>query len=271
MTDILVSLLGGVVLISMVFLLVHRFSQLNGKATAVLMALLVTGIYVPLSILYWPGGDVFAIHIAVYLVTVYVLGIITSQRDAQRASGGKAFHWGPAAIIGFFLLVMAVDSVFIMLAQRGVDNKLAQWLLPKPETGGKVSSHFPGTVSRDFKEKEGEYNAYLERMAEQQQRDWQIRKGWETLPVAGKAATFKLSVADKTGQAIQGAVVEGKFMRPGNIKLDVPIVLAESEPGIYRTNLILPEPGNWKLMLTIRKDEIMHELSGTTSVLETSD
>lgn len=266
MTDMLVSLLGGVVLIAMVFLLVHRFSQLNGKATALLMALLVSGIYVPLAILQWPGGDVFAIHIAIYMVAIYVLGIITSQRESQRAVGGKVFHWGPASIVVFFLLVMTADAVFIMLAQRGVDNKLAQWLLPKPETGGKVSSYFPGTVSQDFKDKHEEYNAYLERMASQQERRWQINKGWETTAIAGKPAVFKLSLRDENGVPIQAAQVEGKFMRPGNVKLDTPVVLAESEPGIYRTSLKLPEAGRWKLLLVIRKDDILHELTATTTV-----
>lgn len=268
MTDMLVSLLGGVALIAFVFLLVHRFSQLNGKATAVLMALLVTGIYVPLAILQWPGGDVFAIHIAIYLVTVYVLGIIASQREVQRAAGGKAFHWGPASIVVFFLLVMAADAVFIMLAQRGVDNNLAQWLLPKPETGGKVSSYFPGTVSQDFKDKHEEYNAYLERMAAQQERGWQINKGWETTAVVGKPAVFKLSLRDENSVPIQGARVEGTFMRPGNVKLDTLAVLTETEPGIYRVSLKLPEPGRWKLLLVIRKDDILHELTATTTVAE---
>ena len=143
MTDILVSLLGGVVLISVVFLLVHRFSQLNGKATAVLLALLVIGIYIPVSILQWPGADVFAIHIAVYLVTVYVLGIIGSQRDVQRQQGGKVFHWGPAAIVTFFLLIIAVDSVFIMLAQRGVDNKLASGCYPNRKPVARSVRIFP--------------------------------------------------------------------------------------------------------------------------------
>ena len=271
MANMLISLLGGVAVISIVFLLVHRFSQLNGKATALLIALLVTGIYVPISILQWPGGDVFAIHIAIYLVTVYVLGIITSQRDARRVDGGKAFHWGPVSIVVFFLLIMAADSVFIMLAQRGVDNKLAQWLLPKPETGGKVSSYFPGTVGRDFKDKEEEYNAYLQRMAAQRERNWQIKKGWETTPVAGKPAVFKLSVADKNGEPIQGALVEGKFMRPGNITLDTPVVLTESKPGIYSASLSLPQAGRWKLLLLIRKDEILHEMTASTTVAETSD
>ncbi len=268
MTDMLVSLLGGVALIAIVFLLVHRFSPLNGKATAVLMALLVSGIYVPVAILQWPGGDVFAIHIAIYLVSVYVLGIISSQREAQRAAGGKTFHWGPAAIVVFFLLVMAIDTVFIMLAQRGVDNKLAQWLLPKPETGGKVSSYFPGTVSRDFKDKHEEYNAYLEQMATQQERGWQINKGWEAPAVAGKPAVFKLSLRDKDDLPIQDARVEGTFIRPGNVKLDTPALLTENEAGIYRASLTLPEPGRWKLLLVIRKGEILHELTATTTVVD---
>lgn len=267
MANILVSLLGGVALISIVFLLVHRFSQLNGKATALLIALLVIGIYVPISILQWPGGDVFAIHIAIYLVSVYVLGIIGSQRDGQQA-GGKTFHWGPVSIVVFFLVIMAADSVFIMLAQRGVDNKLAQWLLPRPETGGKVTSHFPGTVSQDYRQKETEYNAYLQRMAEQRERDWQIKKGWETTPVAGKTVVFKLSVADKNGEPISGALVEGKFIRPGNVKLDIPVVLTENGQGTYHASLSLPQPGRWELLLLIRKDEIVHELKATTTVAE---
>jgi nitrogen fixation protein FixH len=270
MTDMLVTLLGGVVLIAIVFLLVHRFSQLNGKATALLMALLVTGIYVPLAILQWPGGDVFAIHIAIYLVTVYVLGIVTSQRETLRAVGGKAFHWGPASIVVFFLLVMAADTVFIMLAQSGVDNKLARWLLPKPDTGGKVSSYFPGTVSQDFKERHEEYNAYLERMAAQEERGWQINKGWETPAIAGKSAVFKLRVRDKNGLPIQGARVEGTFMRPGNVSMDTPAALIENEAGIYRVNITLPEPGRWKLFLVIHKGEIFHELSAFTTVEDPS-
>ena len=270
MTDLLVSLRGGVALIAIVFLLVHRLSALNGKSTAIVMALLVSGIYVPLAILQWPGGDVFAIHIAIYLVTVYVLGIISSQREVQRAKGGKTFHWGPAAIVVFFLLVMSIDAVFIMLAQSGVDSKLARWLFPKPETGGQVSSYFPGTVSRDFKERHEEYNAYLERMAVQEERGWQINKGWETPAIAGKSAVFKLKLRDKKGLPIQGARVEGTFMRPGNVHMDTPAVLTENEAGIYRASITLPEPGRWKLFLLIHKGEILHELSAYTTVVDPS-
>lgn len=39
-----------------------------------------------------------------------------------------------------------------MFATKGMDTKFAKWLLPEPVSGGKVSSHFPGTVSHDFHE-----------------------------------------------------------------------------------------------------------------------
>lgn len=104
MNNLIVTLLGGVFLIAITFLLMYRLSQMSGKMVAVVMAFAVTGVYVPVSIFVWPGADVFAIHIALYLVSVYILGIITSQRDARKLSGqsGFGFHWAPAAIVTFF-------------------------------------------------------------------------------------------------------------------------------------------------------------------------
>ena len=108
MTDLLYSLLGGIALIVLVFIALYRFSNMSGKLVAVVMAFLVTGIYVPIAIFLWPGADVFAIHIAMYLVTVYVLGIISAQRDVRKREGhtGFGFHWAPATIVVFFLLII---------------------------------------------------------------------------------------------------------------------------------------------------------------------
>jgi len=78
--NILITLLGGVFLIVAIFILLYSVSNMSGKMVAVVMAFAVTATYVPISIFIWPGADVFAIHIALYLVSVYILGIITSQR-----------------------------------------------------------------------------------------------------------------------------------------------------------------------------------------------
>ena len=64
MDNILVTLVGGVSLIAIIFILMYRVSNMSGKMVATVMAFLVVAVYVPLSIFKWPGADVFAIHIA---------------------------------------------------------------------------------------------------------------------------------------------------------------------------------------------------------------
>ena len=150
MFNLATTLIGGIIVILTLFLLIHRFTRLNGKAVAMWMALLVIGTVIPYSILFWPGADVFAIHFAVYLMTVYILGIITSQRESAV---NRSWHWGPYVIGGFFLVVISVDSVLVTLAQKGMDSNIAKIWLPKPDSGVKVSSFFPGTVSHDFQQK----------------------------------------------------------------------------------------------------------------------
>lgn len=270
MTDILYSLLGGVIAIAVGFLLLYRFSRLGGKMVAVVAALLVIGIYMPIVILRWPGADVFAIHIAVYLVTVYVLGIVTAQRDARREDGTSQrwFHWGPAALVTFFMLVIAADSVFILMAQKGLDSDVARWLLPEPRGGGQVSSHFPGTVARDFRKQQDEFNQFQARIQQQQERGWQVQKGWLGTARAGEPATFKLQVTDRDGTPIHDAHVQGVFLRPGDSRLDQAFDMQSQrgDPGSYLVEVILPEAGRWELLLQIRQGDNLHEIKATTSV-----
>jgi len=270
--NILVTLLGGVLVIAVVFLSLYRFSQMSGKMVALVMAFVVTGVYVPLSIFFWPGADVFAIHIALYLVSVYVLAIITSQRDSRRLSGktGFGFHWAPAAIVTFFVLLIIADSFFIMFATKGMDTELAKWLMPAPKSGGKVSSHFPGTVSHDYHEKQDQYNEYLKRFASQQLRDWKIRKGWLGKAIVNQPSIFRVEIkaADKT--PVTAAEVNASFLRPANSKKDKTFKMQEVEPGIYQQSIILTEPGNWDLILKIHKDKDEHEVRAKTIIQDKS-
>lgn len=267
MTDLMFSLLGGVALISATFLLLHRFTRFTGKSIGVGLLLLVLGVYVPVSIWVWPGADVFAIHLAVYLVTVYVLAIIISSRESRHDDKSN-FHWGPALIVMFFVVVIGVDSVFIMLAQKGVGSGTADWLLPHPDGGGKISSFFPGVVGRDYYEKEADYKAYLARQQAQQERGWEVKLGWAKPPHVGEATEFKVKVSDRHGQAIRGASIHGRFMRPGDVRADQDFTLTERQPGLYQVRVYLNKPGRWDVMLDIHKDDIVHELNARTSVAE---
>ena len=271
MTDLLVTLMGGILLISSVFLLIYKFTRFAGKQTAVITALLVIAVYMPIVIIRWPGADVFAIHFALYLVTVYILGIVTSQRDARRRETEGPlgwFHWAPAAIVIFFMVVVSVNSIFIFLAQKGVDREVANWLLPKPTSGGKVSSYFPGTVVQDFVDKDGTLNKYQQKIKTQLQRDWRIQKGFVGEARSGQRAVFKLRAFDNANHPVSGAKVIGKFMRPGNSKLDIGFQMHELDDakGNYVIEVVFPEPGNWHLSLRIERGDEQHDINARTTV-----
>jgi len=268
--NILVTLLGGVFFIALIFILLYRVTNMSGKMVATVMAFAVTATYVPISIFIWPGPDVFAIHIALYLVSVYVLGIITSQRDARRRSGkeGFGFHWAPAAIVTFFVILLIMDSFFIMFATKGMNSSVANWLLPKPVSGGKVSSHFPGTVSHDYHQKQDQYNDYLQRFEAQKLLGWSIRKGWLTPALVDKEAIFRVEIKTNKNVAVTQAIVIAEFLRPADSKRDQVYSLKEIESGVYQGSITLPQPGNWDLILKIQKDNNQHEVRAKTFVQE---
>ena len=270
MGNILVTLLGGVSLIATIFILMYRVSNMSGKMTATVMAFIVIAVYVPTSIFSWPGADVFAIHIALYLVGVYVLGIVTSQRDLRRQSGkeGFGFHWAPAAIVTFFVILLIMDSFFIMFATKGMNANVAKWLLPEPLSGGKVSSRFPGTVSHDYHQKQTQYNDYLKRFESQKLLNWTIRKGWLGEAIVEQPAIFRVEIKNNKNKAVTKAKVKGQFLRPANSKRDMVFTMIEIEPGIYQQSITLTEPGNWDLILKIDKENDHHEVRAKTVIKE---
>lgn len=270
MDNILITLLGGVFSIVAIFILLYSVSNMSGKMVAVVMAFAVTATYVPISIFIWPGADVFAIHIALYLVSVYILGIITSQRDIRRQAGkeGFGFHWAPAAIVTFFVILIIMDSFFIMFATKGMDSNIAKWLLPDPKSGHRVSSHFPGTVSHDYHQKQNQYNDYLKRFEAQKLRNWTIRKGWLGEAIVNKPAIFRVEIKTNKQQVVSNAKITGQFLRPSDSKLDKSFTMQEIEPGIYQQSITLTQPGNWDLILKIHKDNDDHEVRAKTIIKE---
>ncbi len=257
------SLAIGILAELSIYVLLRHFARLGAKQIAVILAFAVLLVYVPWAILTWPGADVFAIHLALYLITAYILGIVGSVR---RADGKWGWHWAPVTIVGFFAFIITVNIVFVGLAQTGISG-IFEVLLPKPRAGATVvDSRFPGTVSHAFQEKEALYNAYLEQVKKQRARGWKVEKGWLGKPRAGMDSVFQVKVTDKHGEALDGAIVSGRFLRPSNSELDRDVVLNEIGSGVYRIDLKLPAPGAWDLVLHIRKGDDLHEVRATTSI-----
>ena len=263
MNDLLLDLALGVGLILLAHFGLVRFARLSAKQATAGVALAIIGLYVPYSILRWPGGDVFAIHLAIYLLASLACGMLLNAR-----AGGKSLHWGPAAISGFFIIVAVLGAVFVSVAERGLTPWLGRWLLPETASRHEMTSFFPGVISHDFQKKEALYNEYLQQVERQRERGWQIQKGWLSEPMANKPAVFRVAVRTREGEPVSGATVAGQFLRPSSSQQDVAFNLVEHPPGVYETELELPLAGHWNLVLRIQKGENIHEVRALTRILD---
>ncbi|HIP68146.1 MAG TPA: nitrogen fixation protein FixH [Chromatiales bacterium] len=271
MTNLAISV-GIVILLELLaFILLYRFTKWSGKQVAFTVIVVALGMYIPLGIVTWKSLDRFAIHFAFYVMIPYVLGIITTHWEVRRTEEGeqankKWFHWAPATLVVFFLLLALVDATIITIAEKGVSEEFMQRFFPKSKTAGTGKSKFSGTVPHDFQEKEKLFNAYLEKRKQQQARGWQVRKGWIGKPVAGKQQTFKVAVTDREGKPVSRAKIHGQFLRPADNKKDIDFEMQEVDNGIYQTKVLLSEPGLWSLTMTIERGDEWHEVRAKTTI-----
>ncbi len=276
--SLFVSLAVGVTAVFALFFIFYKVLRWDNKLSALLTILIVMGIYVPLGVIYWAGMDVFAIHFAFYIMSGYGLGIITSHRKLKAGIDAHVghideeppqqgwFHWGPAMIVAFFLMLAVVDSVIITLASKGASSEFMARFLPEPRGGGKAVSAFPGAVSDDYQEKYDQFNHYLQQLVEQRERGWKVTNGWQQKPLVNQGAVFSIDVKDKDGNPISGATVEAQFLRPGDSRLDQQLMLSEHVAGSYGNRVTLSAPGLWNVVLTVVRGEDTHQIKGTTQV-----
>lgn len=263
MNELLLRLALGVGVIVLANLGLIRLARVSAKQAAATVALVTLGLYLPYGVLRWPGGDLFALQLTVYLLASLACGLLFDRR-----ASGQGLHWGPVAIGGFFVVVVALGAVFVAVAEQGLGAGLFRWLMPAARDQRAVSSVFPGVIANDFHKKEALYNQYLQQVERQRQRGWRIRKGWLTDPVAGQPAEFQVTAQTAAGEPLTEAAVTGRFLRPSTHKLDVDFVLTEQEPGVYRATLRLPVAGAWNLLLQIRKNDDVHEITASAQIAE---
>ena len=263
--NLLITLPLGVAIILLMFFSLRRMLRQTPASAALITAIFTMLVYGGISAWYWQGADVFAIHLAIYLITIYALAIIGSSRD-QTAQGKRRWHWAPALLVGFFLFVVLIDSVFIILAQQGVGDEWARRLLPEPRSGGEVRSVFPGVVSHDFREKENQFNEYQAMREVQSQRNWQVRIGWDKPAISGEHNRLLLKVTKQDGTPLLDARVSGRLLYPGDAQQDQAFIMQHTVDELYQADLNPQRAGQWDLVLFIRSGEEVHELRAATII-----
>jgi nitrogen fixation protein FixH len=92
--------------------------------------------------------------------------------------------------------------------------------------------------------------AYNERIAADER---QSHLGWSDTIEIDRAGAFTLALAWPDGRPVSGLHVSGVVGRPATNRHDVPITLAEAEPGRYVGRAAQVAKGSWLLSLEARE------------------
>lgn len=245
------TLFGGLILAAALFFIGRRLGLANFWA-GVLSGLLPFLIYLVYSSRHWSGGDVLAIHFAVYLANAGVLTVFGGMQQKKQS-----MHWAPKAIIAFFIFLVILNAVLLSIASRGLPDRIAGFILPDKADNDaqKVHTAFPGTVPHD---KNKSYQDHLAQVEQQRNLGWQVRlSGLDGLE-SRQGGKLTITLTDRQGQPIRAADITVGLWRMANSRDDQQLRLEEIEPGVYQAGILLPDAGRWLAKLEIRKDEFSY-------------
>lgn len=230
------TLFGGLAAVFAVYALGGLFRTLSPILRAVLAGLVPLLAYFVLIIGRWPGLDVVAIHISVYLAAALVLFALTRFR---QASAGR-MHWAPKLLTAFFIGLVVLNASLLYIATNGLPAPIAQWWFGSE--GKTVHSGFSGVVAHG----QGAAKAISSELSEthrELQTGWQVEvSGWAD---GGTTHALVVRVRDRTGLPIEGARAELQLSRPGAPRPTSTLVLAAGAPGEYSGVLVVPAAGRW--------------------------
>lgn len=238
----LITLLSGLLLMLVLHTLLGGFPRLPPVLRAVLASSLSLLAYFGLIVGRWPGLDVVAMHISVFLVAgllLYMFGQYRSRRTGR-------LHWAPKFLIGFFVLLAVINTFLLYISTRGLPPALARFWLPGGTT---VNTGFSGVVQHG-QEAAKAVSSELNRSYSAAQLGWRIRL--DGLPESVQAhALVSVKVLDRSGSPVTGLQAEMQLSRPGSAQVASRIKLPAKDLGEYGNVLAFPGNGRWLVDLQL--------------------
>lgn len=249
----LFTLFGGAITIVVLFFLLG-LAKLPVYWRVVIPGGLVFSAYLVFAIVAWPGLDVLAIHIAIYVITAVIL----SMTAARAGAAPRKFQWIPALFVIFFLVLSVLYAGFIYLASHGLPDSVARRVLPR---GGEGETHtaFPGVVPHGEEAAKG-IASHLKQQQHQSRLGWQIEvQGLRELQL-GAPGQVMVHALDRSGAPLADAKVVVALLRPAR---ETPIKLIDaaiSEPGLFVAQVTVDEPGEWVVALRVMQAQEVFEI-----------
>lgn len=248
------TLFGGALVIIVLYFLLQAFGVSNYWRGVISGVLPVIG-YLALSTSKWPGGDVISMHMAVYLATATVLTVIGARKRGEM----KRLHWGPKVIMVFFLALFVIDGTLLVISGQGVPQEVAKWLLP-PAKKNHQTAHtaFAGVVTHGEEAAKG-INQFLASTDKQNKLGWRVSLTGLEKVTQGHQTEVAVTVSDSTGQPLRGAVAAMALVRPGTAQPEQVLDLVETEHGVYRAWMTVPQPGLWLAAIRLQRAKDRYE------------
>ena len=239
------TLFGGLAAVLVLYAIGGLFRGLPPLLRALLAGMIPLVTYFLVIMGSWPGLDVVAIHISVFLAAGFVLHAMSQFR--QR--GAEPMHWAPKMLIGFFIGLVFLNATLLYVSTKGLPEPLARWWLGSD--GRAVYTGFSGVVSHG-------QNAAKAVSSELSETHRESLLGWQVsvsgLDGTGLARLVEVRVKDRTGLPVDRVEAELRLMRPGAHTPALTLPLDSTEPGVYTGSLALPASGRWLLDVQLKRD-----------------
>lgn len=236
--DIELTLFGGLAAVVILFG-IARLARMPTELAGFLAAGLPLFAYFAMLFGAWPGLDVVAIHIAVFIIAAFVLVILSRYRAKQAR-----MHWVPKALIVFFLLLVVMNAGFLYVSTKGLPPFLAHLLLPG-SGNEELHTGFSGTT-RHGEEAAKAIGADLSREHRNESLGWEVRVEGLRMPSVGHNAVTVFA-DDSEGRPLSGLEGEWRVAKPGAEPAIVP--LRAIADGQYEAGLDFPIGGLWLVEL----------------------
>ena len=153
---------------------------------------------------------------------------MTIDRDddqPQTEDQARRSAWIPWAFVGFFLVVLSVNSVMIYVA---FDSWTGLW--------GQGGSRYQQGLA---------YNDRLEAVAEQHARGWTVAHGFER--TGQRTGALWISLSDDYDNALSRGVAVARIVRPTHTGHDFDVTLSPDGSGRYAADVAFPLSGQWEV------------------------
>ena len=245
-----ITLFGGAALIALLYFGL-RLAGVSNYWRGVISGALPTLAIMFYSLSHWPGGDVVALHLAMYVATATVL---TLTGDRKKGESRQPMHWIPKIFIGFFLALALLMAAFVSISISGLPPSVAQWFMPNA-ANKQIYTAFSGEVPHDEAAAKV-VSQYMKKSARQRQLGWRVEVDGLDRIRLDQPSEITVSVKDATGQPLVGATVRLGIKHPADgADTGKNLSLAEISPWNYRAQVGMERPGQWVAVLLIERGQ----------------